>query len=473
MYTATNAQRASELLVEYSSIREHYVGTPLSNQYLCDTELVSDVITKLKRGRAAGLDGLTAEHLLYCHPILSCVLSKLFNLMIVNSYVPAAFGYSYTVPLSKVSDCRTKALTCNDFRGIAISAIISKTFEYCILERFEYFFLSKDNQFGFKKRVGCTHAVYSARKTIERYVAGGSTVNICSLDLSKAFDRVNHHALLIKLMKRRLPTQLLDVFVNWFDKCYSCVRWDGLLSHFYRLKFGVRQGSVLSPYLFAVYLDDIIDHRANYLHNLVIIYADDILLLAQSLRELQIMVANCERELIWLDMCINVKKSCCMRIGPRCNVSCNSITTVGGTLPWVNNFRYLGIVLVQSRNFRCSLSDAKKSFYRSLNAIFGRIGRQSSEEVVLQLMSSKCLPILLYGLEACPLNKSDLNSLDFAVNRFLMKLFNTINVDIIAECRSFFNVPLPSCSISHRADTFVKKYSNCGNALCKILAGIG
>ena len=96
---------------------------------------------------------------MYCHPILSCVLSKLFNLMIVNSYVPAAFGYSYTVPLSKVSDCRTKALTCNDFRGIAISAIISKTFEYCILERFEYFFLSKDNQFGFKKRVGCTHAV--------------------------------------------------------------------------------------------------------------------------------------------------------------------------------------------------------------------------------------------------------------------------------------------------------------------------
>ena len=244
------------------------------------------------------------------------------------------------------------------------------------------------------------------------------------------------------------------------SRLYSCVTWDGLLSHFYRLKFGVRQGSVLSPYLFAVYLDDIIDHRANYLHNLVIIYADDILLLAQSLRELQIMVANCERELIWLDMCINVKKSCCMRIGPRCNVSCNSITTVGGTLPWVNNFRYLGIVLVQS-------------FYRSLNAIFGRIGRQSSEEVVLQLMSSKCLPILLYGLEACPLNKSDLNSLDFAVNRFLMKLFNTINVDIIAECRSFFNVPLPSCSISHRADTFVKKYSNCGNALCKILAGIG
>ena len=156
-----------------------------------------------------------------------------------------------------------------------------------------------------------------------------------------------------------------------------------------------------------------------------------------------------------------------------CNVSCDSITTVGGALPWVNNFRYLGIVLVKSRTFRCSLTDAKKSFYRSVNAIFGRIGRQSSEEVVLQLMSSKCLPILLYGLEACPLTKSDLNSLDFVVNRFLMKLFKTVNLEIIAECRIFFNVPLPSCSILHRANTFTKKYSNCGNVLCRVLAGIG
>ena len=65
---------------------------------------------------------------------------------------------------------------------------------------------------------------------------------------------------------------------------------------------------MLSPYLFAVYLDDIIDQRAHDLHTLVIIYADDILLLAQSLRDLQCMIIECERELIWLDMCINVKK---------------------------------------------------------------------------------------------------------------------------------------------------------------------
>ena len=72
-----------------------------------------------------------------------------------------------------------------------------------------------------------------------------------------------------------------------------------------------------------------------------------------------------------------------------------------------------------------------------VNAIFSKVGRSASEEVVLQLISSKCIPVLLYGLEACPLNKSDNNSLDFAVNRFLMKLFCTTNIEMITECRHF------------------------------------
>jgi len=50
------------------------------------------------------------------------------------------------------------------------------------------------------------------------------------------------------------------------------------------------------------------------------------------------------------------------------------------------------------------------------------------QEVVLQLINSKCLPVLLYGLEVCPLSKSDLQSLDFVINQFLMKLFKTANM---------------------------------------------
>jgi len=93
-------------------------------------------------------------------------------------------------------------------------------------------------------------------------------------------------------------------------------------------------------------------------------------------------------------------------------------------LPWTNKLRYLGIFLVESRVFKCAIDDAKCSFYRAANAIFGKVGRIASEEVTLQLIKSKCMPILLYDLVACPLNKSQLSSIDFVINRLFMKLFN-------------------------------------------------
>jgi len=80
--------------------------------------------------------------------------------------------------------------------------------------------------------------------------------------------------------------------------------------------------------------------------------------------------------------------------------------------------RYLGIYIVSSRIFKCSLRYAKCGFYRAANAIFGKVGSVASEETILQLIKSKRLPILLYCLEVCQLYKNDLNSLDFVINRF-------------------------------------------------------
>ena len=96
----------------------------------------------------------------------------------------------------------------------------------------------------------------------------------------------------------------------------------------------------------------------------------------------------------------------------------------GHHITWYNEVRYLGIHIISSRVFKCSLTHAKQSFYRAANAIFGKIGRIVSEEVTLHLMKSKCIPVLLYGLEVCPLNVSDMRSLDFVINRFFMKLLN-------------------------------------------------
>ena len=71
-----------------------FFGPPCSCDF--DAELVETVIAKMKRGKAAGLDGITAEHLQYSHPLLVCVLSKLFNGVVKLGHVPASFGQSYT-----------------------------------------------------------------------------------------------------------------------------------------------------------------------------------------------------------------------------------------------------------------------------------------------------------------------------------------------------------------------------------------
>jgi len=131
------------------------------------------------------------------------------------------------------------------------------------------------------------------------------------------------------------------------------------------------------------------------------------------------------------------KKSCCIRIGPRSDFKCANITTkFGCQIPWVSEIHYLGTYIVAG--FRCSITYAKRSFHRSLNAIFGKVGRLYWRSNSWASIRSKCLSTLLYGLECYSLLKADLRSLDFVITRFLMKLFGSSNIDIINDCRLYF-----------------------------------
>ena len=467
-YTCNNPRRAMQLKEEYHTVRENYCGRPIVDNEYFNTEMVSRIIVDMKRGKAPDLDGLTAEHLQYSHPVLSVLLSKLFMLVVLSRRVPKGFKRSYIVPIPKVKDCRTKAMSCSDFRGIAISPILSKVFEHCLLKQLQSFVNSDDNQFGFKKGLSCSHAIFTVRNIVNRWVSRGSTANLCAIDLSKAFDKVNHHALFTKLMHRNIPVQILVLIENLFCDCCACVKWGQSWSSDFIIHFGVRQGSVLSPFLFAIYVNDLALFCKPECNLYVILYADDILLLAPTVTSLERLLNNCEDELERLDMTINFSKSACLRIGQRCDAMCVSIVSSSGqTIPWVDSLRYLGVHIVKSRSFKCSLDVAKRSFYRAANAIFCKVGRRASEDVILELVRTKCLPALLYGLEACPLRVQDCNSIDFVVNRFFMKLFKTSDMEIVSYCRTLFDFELPSTLVKSRSQKFVVKYRSCANLFCK------
>jgi hypothetical protein len=278
-YTGTASDREHEI----TSMFESYKGHTCYPDNLFVVENIDDAIGRLKCGKAVDLDGLGAEHLINCHQVIVSIITRLFNLIMYCSHVPRGFCVSYNIPLLKIKDHLSQSLTCNDFRGIAISNIISKVFEYCIFDKFSSYFLTDSRQFGFKKNSGCNNAIYTVRTIVDDYIDGACTANLCALDLSKAFDKVNHKALFIKLMNRNLPLVVLSLLINWLPICSTCVKWDNFLSDLFALAVGIRQGSVLAPLLFSVYVNDIISCCTACGYGEVLIYADDILLISRSI----------------------------------------------------------------------------------------------------------------------------------------------------------------------------------------------
>ena len=75
--------------------------------------------------------------------------------------------------------------------------------------------------------MSCRHVIYNVRNVIEHYTENGSTVSVCSIDLSKAFDKMNHYALLVKLCIENYLAKFLE---QWFSITVTCVKWNGCIS---------------------------------------------------------------------------------------------------------------------------------------------------------------------------------------------------------------------------------------------------
>ena len=131
--------------------------------------------------------------------------------------------------------------------------------------------------------------------------------------------------------------------------------------------------------------------------------------------------------------------------------------------PKCSTYGYILLDLV----FRCPLDHAKRSFYRVANSIFSKIGRIASEEIVLQLVKSKCSIIRLGS--TCELTKAQIASLDFAINRCFMKLFSTNNIEIVKSCQEFVCFDVSSVQLSKRVEKFVTRFHNDTDQYCSCI----
>jgi len=85
-------------------------------------------------------------------------------------------------------------------------------------------------------------------------------------------------------------------------------------------------------------------------------------------------------------------------------------------------------------------------------------------------MQYVCVLSLLYALEACPISKTQLKSLEFTINRVLMKILRTVSLDVIRDCRLWFGIPDIKVSVVKRTKKFLMKYVNSANSLCQLFS---
>jgi hypothetical protein len=430
----------------------------------CSVEDVEKALNEIKIGKAPGADNLTAEHIRYAHPVVMSCIKMLFNWMIHASYVPDAFGVGIMIPVKKSNDA--DSTNSDNYRGITLSPMISKLFEYVLLDKFGKFLKSSDLQFGFKKGLGCSDALFTLKNVINYFINNGSTITMAALDISKAFDKVSQYGLFLKLLERRVPVVFVNILVNWYTKCSVCVKWGTALSTPFTIRAGVRQGGILSPVLFAIYMEDFTDVlKINKLGCTInkqyfgcILYADDIMLLSQSVTCLQRMLDVCAITAVSLDLKFNIKKSKILRIGCRWNQKCDFLILDNQELEMVPELKYLGMVLIAGAKIACSYREVKKKFYRTLNGLLSKLKLCSSECIALNLMKSYCVPFLLFGCEAIPPSGSMMRSLDNLVQRAVARIFNATSSMNIGVIRVYCGLTSLHTLAAGRVERFVRRF---------------
>ena len=168
--------------------------------------MIDKCIRSLKLEKACGLDELSVEHLVYAHPSLVihiCFLFCAIYIYIMHGFAPDKFGTGPIVILVKYKTGDINNVV--NYRGVTLIAAISKLFEGVLLEICNEFLQSDNLQFGFKKGLGSNNAIFSIRAVIDYFRERGSTVYASALDVSKAFDNVNHYQLFTSLLKASFP----------------------------------------------------------------------------------------------------------------------------------------------------------------------------------------------------------------------------------------------------------------------------
>ena len=271
-----------------------------------------------------------------------------------------------------IKDTKDNAMESSNYRPVMQSSCLLKLFELHILEVVLNRIHFNSRQFGFKSQTSTTDACLVLKETVNSYITKGGKAFALFIDLSKAFDNVNHFILGKILVQRNVPPDIVLLLMYYLRNQKARIVWNGVKGKYYTIEKGVRQGGILSPLLFKLYIDDLLGEitdcgtgcRLGILRINVLAYADDLVLLANTREQLAILYQLLKAGLRDKQLIINQNKSKVM-------IFMKSVYREGNVLldddefEVVSQYKYLGHIIQHN------LHDINDAEYR-LNNFYGK-----------------------------------------------------------------------------------------------------
>ena len=365
---------------------------------------IDNCMKQLPAGKSAGLDGVPGEVLKMASHRLRVHIAVFINACIKHCYLPPLLMRTILVPLIK--DKLKPASDSDNYRLIAIANAFSKLFEHIILTKITSKLETTENQFGFKEGHGTEMCIYLLKDVINYYRSKHSPVFCCFLDARKAFDRVNHAILFEKMLQRAIPIWIVKLIAHWYTHQEVMIRWGNLLSDPFTVSNGIKQGGILSPQLYNLYVDNLSAQLTRtqigcFAGNLIInhlLYADDLVLIAPSARALQKLMNICEVYAKMNDIIYNTDKTKCLVCWPKFNAGMNRIFQLQGVkLETVHEFKYLGVLLTDDLSDDAEIKKRTRGVYATGNKIIDNF-RKCNDSCKVAMFRTYC-----YAIYCCAL----------------------------------------------------------------------
>ena len=409
---------------------------------------VKAALIQPKNGKATGPDGIPAELLKVMGEVSPKELTELFNVIYNSGYIPEEWLMSTFVPLPK----KPSAKKCEEFRTISLMNHVLKIFLKIIHSRI--YKKCEENmgemQFGFRNALGTREALFTLQVLIQRCRDVSCDVYICFIDYAKAFDRCQHHKMISALQKLGIDDKDIRLITNLYWNQSAQVKVEDQLTDQVKIMRGVRQGCVLSPILFNIYSEEIfaealtnlelgIRINGEFINNLR--YADDTVLLATSLEDLQILIDRVRNASLRYGLDLNIRKTKFMVIS-RANIDPGALMAGNEEIERVDKLVYLGTILNSqwdhTAEIRSRIEIARSTCIRMRSLLYCN---DLSLDTKMRIVRCYIFPVLLYGVEAWTLTQAaekKIEAFEMWIYRRILKISyvdHITNVEVMQRMR--------------------------------------